>query len=32
MLFSMTNELTWQTEVSLLLSEKDFNYKDNFFV
>ena len=28
----MTNELIWQAEVSLLLSEKDINYKDNFFV
>lgn len=27
MLFSMTNELIWQAEVSLLLSEKDINYK-----
>lgn len=27
MLFSMTNGLIWQAEVSLLLSEKDINYK-----
>ena len=32
MLFSMTDELIWQAEASLLLSEKDINYKDNFFV
>ena len=31
MLFSMTNELIWQAEVSLLLSEKDINYNTSMY-